>query len=68
MKQTRRPALARHANVTAINKCSNNKAAPSADVAAPVKPGQTALVQDPWVIEDLAPHLPEGRLQSTSTI
>lgn len=43
----RRLTLAKHANVTAINKCSNNKAAPSADVADPVKPGQTALVHDP---------------------
>lgn len=45
MKQMRRLALARHANVTTINKCSNNRAAPSADVAAnytAVKPGQTA--------------------------
>lgn len=47
MKQMRRLALARHANVIAINKCSNNKAAPSADVAAyytAVKLRQTALV------------------------
>lgn len=47
MKQMRRFALARHANVTAINKRSNNKAAPPADVAAyytAVELGQTALV------------------------
>jgi len=47
MKQMRRLALARRANVTARNKHSNNKAAPSADVAAyhaAVTPGQTALV------------------------
>lgn len=31
-----------------------------------VKPGQTAGV--PWVIEDLAPRLTEGRLQSTATV
>lgn len=31
-----------------------------------VKPGRTAGVL--WVIEDLAPRLPQGRLQSTATV
>lgn len=55
-KQMRRLASARPANVRAINKCSEDEAAPSADVAArwaAVRAGKPAeLSQDFWESED----------------
>lgn len=71
-KQMRRLASARPANVRAINKCSEDEAAPSADVAAcwaAVRAGKPAeFSQDFWESEDLALRFPEGRLQSKATL